>query len=103
MRLIDADVENERLLDFITQNDSGIQYALEHKDRTMLEEIFFIYFNEQKTAYDVDKVVEQLGESKEIYPICGGMLGVYAVRIDKAINAVKGCSGWRGAGGGRAD
>lgn len=41
------------------------------------------------TAYDVDKVVERLGESKEIYPICGGMLHVYAVRIDKAINAVK--------------
>lgn len=43
----------------------------------------------QPTAYDVDKVVERLGESKEIYPICGGMLHVYAVRIDKAINAVK--------------
>ena len=43
----------------------------------------------QPTAYDVDKVVERLGELKEIYPICGGMLHVYAVRIDKAINAVK--------------
>ena len=41
------------------------------------------------TAYDVDKVVERLEESKEIYPICGGMLHVYAVRIDKAVNAVK--------------
>ncbi|MBD5529711.1 MAG: hypothetical protein HDR02_15110 [Lachnospiraceae bacterium] len=89
MRLIDANVENERLLDFITQKDSEIQYALEHKDRTILEETFLNYFNEQKTAYDVDKVVEQLRESKEIYPICGGALHVYAVRIDKAINAVK--------------
>lgn len=49
MRLIDADTENERLLDFIAQHDSGIQYAIEHKDMTMLEDIFLDYFNEQET------------------------------------------------------
>ncbi len=59
MKLIDADAENERLLDFIAQNDSGIKYAIEHKDMTMLEDIFFDYFNSQTTAYDVDKVVER--------------------------------------------
>lgn len=47
MRLIDADIENQRLLDFIAQNDSGIQYAIEHKDMTMLEDIFFDYFEGQ--------------------------------------------------------
>lgn len=62
MRLIDADVENERLLDFIAQNDSGIKYAIEHKDITMLEEIFFDYFETQKTAYDLESVIVQLEE-----------------------------------------
>ncbi len=73
MRLIDADSANERLLDFIAQNDSGIQFAIEHKDMTMLEGIFFDYFEGQPTAYDVDKVVEQLKkcrrESVVIAPI----------------------------------
>lgn len=34
------DVENSNLLDFITEHDTGIQYALEHKDMTILEDIF---------------------------------------------------------------
>ncbi len=65
MRLIDADSANERLLDFIAQNDSGIQFAIEHKDMTMLKGIFFDYFEGQPTAYDVDKVVEQLEAESE--------------------------------------
>ncbi len=60
MRLIDADKENERLLDFIAQNDSGIQYAIEHKDMTMLEDIFFDYFAGQTMAYDLDKVTDRI-------------------------------------------
>lgn len=62
MRLIDADAENERLLDFIAQNDSGIEFAIEHKDMTILEDIFFDYFNDQHTVYDVDKVAQRLEE-----------------------------------------
>ena len=50
MRLIDADTENERLIDFIAQNDSAIKYAIEHKDMTMLEDIFCDYFEGQATA-----------------------------------------------------
>lgn len=60
MRLIDADKENERLLDFIAQNDAGIQYALEHKDMTMLEDIFFDYFEGQTIAYNIDKVIDRI-------------------------------------------
>lgn len=60
MRLIDADTENGKLLDFIAGHDISIQYALEHKDMKMLEDIFFEYFEAQPTAYDVDKVVEQI-------------------------------------------
>lgn len=59
MKLIDAEKENERLLDFIAQNDSEIKYAIEHKDMPLLEEIFFEFFNEQPTVYDLDKVIEQ--------------------------------------------
>ncbi len=65
MILIDADIENGKLLDFITQNDTAIGYAIEHKDMTMLEGIFAEYFDEQKTAYDSEKVVKQLEELKE--------------------------------------
>lgn len=60
VRLIDADAENGKLLDFIAEHDSAIQYAIVHKDMTILEDIFFEYFEAQKTAYDLDKVVEQL-------------------------------------------
>lgn len=67
MRLIDADVENSNLLDFIAEHDTGIQYALEHKDMTILEDIFLKYFEAQKTAYDVDKVVERLESHKACY------------------------------------
>lgn len=60
MRLINADTENGKLLDFIAEHDTSIQYALEHKDMTILEDIFFEYFEAQKIAYDVDKVVEEI-------------------------------------------
>lgn len=56
--------ENERILDFITQNDSEIQYAIEHKDRKMLEDIFFDCFNELETTFDLESVIEQLKELK---------------------------------------
>ncbi len=88
MRLIDADAENERLLDFIAQNDSGIQYAIEYKDMTMLEDIFFDYFDGQPTAYDVDKVVEQL-ESQKSGLTTWAEDEAYKLGIEKAIEIVK--------------
>lgn len=65
MRLIDADIENEKLIDFITQHDVGILFALEHKDMTMLEDIFFEYFSEQETAYNLENIIKQLEENTE--------------------------------------
>ena len=44
MKFIDEESENERLLDFIAQNDSAIKYAIERKDREMLSDIFFFLF-----------------------------------------------------------
>lgn len=85
MRLIDADALSEEInMDVFETTDPVIRRA-EHMAKAHICNLI----KEQPTAYDVDKVVERLGESKEIYPICGGMLHVYAVRIDKAINAVK--------------
>lgn len=63
MRLIDADVENGKLLDFVAEHDTAIQYAIEHKDRGMLEDIFSEYFETQKIAYGVEEVLEQLEDS----------------------------------------
>lgn len=39
MKLIDADEENSKLLQFIAQHDTPIQYAIEHNDMEMLENI----------------------------------------------------------------
>lgn len=91
MRLIDADIENEKLLDFIAEHDTGIQYAIEHKDMTMLEDIFFEYFEAQQIAYDVDKVVEQLDKKlHNYYPsIDHYCLSEKAIRHSDAIEIVK--------------
>ncbi len=95
MRMIDSDVENSKLLDFIAEHDIGIQYALEHKDMTMLEEIFFEYFESQKTTYDVEKVIENLKNRSQdialIYTTDKGVDYEYAdgLTIDWAIDIVK--------------
>ncbi len=91
MRLIDADAENGKLLDFIAEHDIDIQYALEHKDMAMLEDIFFEYFEAQQAAYDVDRVVGQFEESRNIqYRQDGSMLSARRdISIDTAIEIVK--------------
>lgn len=52
MRLIDADL----LADYITENEDAFSYAIEHKDRAVLEDAIASI----STAYDVDNVVEEL-------------------------------------------
>lgn len=52
MRLIDA----ENIGDFIVEHAEQIQYAIEHKDMELLEPLI----NQIPTAYDVDKVVEEI-------------------------------------------
>lgn len=82
MRLIDADTLQEHFEKVKKESESLVDVAQIIGIQAVIDS--------QPTAYDVDKVVVRLEESKEIYAICGGMLHVYAVRIDKAINAVKG-------------
>lgn len=52
MRLIEAD----KLMDFISEHAEQIQYAIEHKNMEILESLI----KQIPTAYDVDKVLEQL-------------------------------------------
>ena len=56
MRLIEAD----ELMDFISEHAEQIQYAIEHKDMEILESLI----KQIPTAYDVDKVLEQLEYSR---------------------------------------
>lgn len=95
MRLIDAD----ELADYITENEDDFLYALEHKDRGLLETIITLI----PTAYEIDNVVEELKELKidiergcvavsdekcDKYSDCG------ACTMDRVIEIVKqGCVG----------
>ena len=56
MRLIEAD----ELMDFISEHAEQIQYAIEHKDMEILESLI----KQIPTAYNVDKVLEQLEYSR---------------------------------------
>ena len=56
MRLIEAD----ELMDFISEHAEQIQYAIEHKNMEILESLI----KQIPTAYNVDKVLEQLEYSR---------------------------------------
>lgn len=56
MRLIEAD----ELMDFISEHAEQIQYAIEHKNMKILESLI----KQIPTAYNVDKVLEQLEYSR---------------------------------------
>lgn len=59
MRLIEAD----ELMDFISEHAEQIQYAIEHKNMEILESLI----KQIPTAYNVDKVVEQLEDRSKEY------------------------------------
>lgn len=67
-RLIDAEIQT----DYIVEHDLAFEYAIQHQDRKELERLIA----EIPTAYDPDKVVEQLEEFRpEMEQFgCGGML-----------------------------
>lgn len=67
-RLIDAEI----LTDYFVEHDLAFEYAIQHQDRKELERLIA----EIPTAYDPDKVVEQLEEFRpEMEQFgCGGML-----------------------------
>lgn len=75
-RLIDAEI----LTDYFVEHDLAFEYAIQHQDRKELERLIA----EIPTAYDPDKVVEQLEELKE-----KKTLGSHKVMIKEAIEIVK--------------
>lgn len=83
MRLIDA----ENIGDFVVEYAEQIQYAIEHKDMELLEPLI----NQIPTAYDVDKVVEQLGKKQNNKGFGGTIQEIfYDSGLKDAIEIVKG-------------
>lgn len=92
MRLIDTEI----LTDYFAEHDLAFEYAIQHQDRKELERLIA----EIPTAYDPDKVVEQLEECAKW--MCGSReaecpyIGNDEVDCEKcamlrAIEIVKGC------------
>lgn len=76
-RLIDAEI----LTDYIVEHDLAFEYAIQHQDRKELERLIA----EIPTAYDPDKVVEQLEYNVLLYLDKDGE----KVLLDDAIEIVK--------------
>ena len=83
MRLIDAD----ELMDFISEHAEQIQYAIEHKNMEILESLI----KQIPTAYNVDKVVEQLGKKQNNKGFGGTIQEIfYDSGLEDAVEIVKG-------------
>lgn len=76
MRLIDAD----ELIDWIC-NDSGDK---------MMDEYYIEHINNMPTAYDVDKVIEQLEDRSTLSRPVGWSKSYEIVTLDETIEIVKG-------------
>lgn len=87
MRLIDAEIQPQFLSDYILERKSTFIRVLEKGDNDFLFSLLMDYFDEQPTAYDVDKVVERLEETKA-YMLYENM-NADVKWIDKAIEIVK--------------
>lgn len=81
MRPIDADI----LAEYIAENEHSFIFAITNKDMTILEDIIF----DIPTAYDMDKVVEQLKNVSYERFGNAGMGGENVVNLDDAIEIVK--------------
>lgn len=66
MKLIDATIQPKSLTEYILQRKTTFIHALEKRDNNLLFVLLMSYFDEQPTAYDVDKVVSQMEKDKFI-------------------------------------
>lgn len=62
MKLINKSI----LADYITENEDTFAYAIEHKDRDVLEKAIANI----QTSYDVDRVVKNIKELMQFYNNC---------------------------------
>ena len=60
MKLIDATVQPKSLTDYILKRKTTFIHALEKRNNNLLFTLLMSYFDEQPTAYDVDKVINQM-------------------------------------------
>lgn len=81
-RLIDAEI----LTDYIVEHDLAFEYAIQHQDRKELERLIA----EIPTAYDPDKVLDQLWDASfERFGCDTGMGGELVVNMDDVLEIVK--------------
>lgn len=66
MKLIDATIQPQFLSDYILERKSTFIRVLEKGDNDFLFGLLMDYFDEQPTAYDVNKVVKQVEKDKFI-------------------------------------
>lgn len=66
MKLIDAMIQPKVLTDYILERKSTFIHVLKKGDNDFLLALLTDYFNEQPTAYDVDKVVSEMEKDKFI-------------------------------------
>lgn len=76
MRRIDVDL----LADFIAEHEDTFAYAIEHKDREMLEKVL----SSIPVAYDINKVIEELKNQSFIDNELNKV-----VDLDEAIEVIK--------------
>ncbi len=91
MRLIDATIQPMFLAEYILERKDTFIRILEKSDNDFLFGLLMDYFDEQPTAYDADKVVEQLKERSEEYNSGVRLHGKpEEMLMDEAIEIVKG-------------
>ncbi len=93
MRLIDAEIQPQFLSDYILERKSTFIRVLEKGDNDFLFGLLMDYFDIQPTAYDVDKVVEQLKEwtfNADVNIGDGTMMNHNLIASKNAIEIVKG-------------
>lgn len=97
MKLIDGEIQSKRLTNYILERKETFARALEKGDNDFIFAMLMDYFDEQPTAYDVDKVVQQLELLKKydlnladmMFDIQSNGLGRHFICLEDAIEIVK--------------
>lgn len=92
MKLIDAIIQPKSLTEYILERKSTFIRVLEEGDNDFLLALLTNYFTEQPTAYDVDKVVNQMEKDKfiECETILSDIHQGYNAGLSRAIEIERG-------------
>lgn len=89
MRLIDAEIQSKRLINYILERKETFARALEKGDNDFIFAMLMDYFDKQPTAYDVDKVVQQLDDRSTLSRPVGWSKFYQIILLKDAIKIVK--------------